>query len=132
MPDVIVKSSSIHGRGLFAARAFKAGEVVVKWAHARLLTADELSRIPSSELPYLNRLSDGSVLLMGEPERYMNHSCRPNTKTSNDRCDIALRDIAAGEELTSDYTDSLLPNYSEPCRCGAPNCRGKIESSHKL
>ena len=54
--------------------------------------------------------------------KYTNHSSRPttgfNTNDPNDHHTYALRDIAAGEELTEDYgtymTDSV-PFYAKLC-----------------
>ena len=64
----------------------------------------------------------------GRGFRFINHSCRPNTFTrvTDTRAEFyALRDIARGEELTVDYEQSHH-NGRLPCRCGAPNCRGRI------
>ena len=57
---------------------------------------------------------------------HLNHSCEPNLGLQGQIVYIALRDIAADEELTFDYAT----NGDEPeemiCRCGAPTCRGKV------
>ena len=47
-------------------------------------------------------MDDGSRVLMQAPERFMNSSDAPNTDTIGES-DVALRDINAGEELTSKY-----------------------------
>ncbi len=50
---------------------------------------------------------DGSVILSGDHACFMNHSPAPNTGLPEDATPpfttVALRDIAAGEELTCDY-----------------------------
>ena len=38
MTDVTVKKSKIHGMGVFAARNFKKGEVILKWNTSHELT----------------------------------------------------------------------------------------------
>jgi hypothetical protein len=44
---------------------------------------------------------------------------------------IALRDIAAGEELTYDY--NLYDGEDDaPCLCGAPRCRKSLYSRSHL
>ena len=55
-----------------------------------------------------------------------NHSCAPNARYAGLDV-VAVRDIAAGEELTLDYGE-LLNEEAEPfhCRCGAPGCRGLV------
>lgn len=62
---------------------------------------------------------------MQEPEKFVNHSCDPNTFVK-DFCDVALRDIVEGEEITSDYTDSLFPNTVMLCNCGSNHCKKVI------
>ena len=39
---------------------------------------------------------------------------------------VALRPIAAGEELTHDWATTDNDDYTLECRCGAPACRGII------
>jgi SET domain-containing protein len=60
--------------------------------------------------------------------RFINHSCDPNTfmRCTATRAEFyALRDIAKGEELTTDYGRSHHEG-TLPCRCGARKCRGYI------
>lgn len=46
---------------------------------------------------------------------------------------IALRDIAAGEELTYDYsTHQEHPEGEMICLCGAASCRGVVRSFSTL
>jgi SET domain-containing protein len=52
----------------------------------------------------------------------MYHSCDANTHVVG-KSDVALRDIAIGDEITSDYIDLETENFS--CNCGSPNCRGR-------
>jgi len=76
------------------------------------------------------------------PWCFMNHSCEPNTHdrwnfsiqaklTSADN--LAIRDIAEGEELTYDY-DMEHYIYRSPfeCECGADSCRGFIRGFSDL
>ena len=86
---------------------------------------------------YCLHLDGGAVIdghRMGGECRFVNHSCRPNCEmqkwTVNGLYRMALftlRDIEPGEELTYDYNFSLFnPHEGQPCRCGAPDCRGVI------
>lgn len=64
-----------------------------------------------------------------------NHSCDPNLWWSGDEL-VALREIAAGEELTYDYaTDGpagvLGPGALLRCNCGSMRCRGLIEADDR-
>jgi len=67
----------------------------------------------------------GQLVLCWDHGRYMNHSCNPASISPGFDCDVAVRDIAPGEELTCDY-GMLNPSDVLTCACGSPKCRGKI------
>jgi SET domain-containing protein len=63
-----------------------------------------------------------------DPLRFANHACAPNMvlKVQQGRVAFyALRDIAIGEELTVRYGPTHHAGRLA-CRCGAPQCVGKI------
>lgn len=62
-----------------------------------------------------------------EDDDFFDHSCSPNAGIKGHLLMVAMRDIAAGEEITYDYamTDADF-KYSFPCRCQSKNCRGVI------
>jgi len=64
---------------------------------------------------------------MQAPEKYINHSCDANTM-ARDFCDIALRDINLGEEITANYTEELPPGTYMECTCGNIKCKKIIKS----
>lgn len=123
-PGVEVRRSPIHGVGVYARRAFEAGEVVLRWDTSRRLTAEEWAALPEEERRYTHPFDARTALLVGPPERYVNHSCDNNTVV-RDFCDVAVRRISAGEEVTSDYSaDGSGSAFA--CRCGAKDCRGVV------
>ncbi|KPJ21627.1 Histone-lysine N-methyltransferase EHMT1 [Papilio machaon] len=80
----------------------------------------------------------------GSAARFINHSCRPNlapVRVFTDVRDLrlpnvalfALRDIAAGEELTFDYGDKFWSVKSKfmKCECDAPDCRYPTKSTEE-
>lgn len=75
---VLVKNSKIQGKGVFARRDIKKGEVVLRWDTSHLLKKSEVDRLSSKEKKYVTYLNNKYVL-MQIPERYVNHSCDPNT-----------------------------------------------------
>lgn len=91
--------------------------------HPKVLTQDQTDTLPATEKHYLYPDGD-NVLYMQAPERYMNHSCEPNTHVVG-KSDVALRDIEPGEEITSDYMDLETENFV--CHCGSENCRSKTK-----
>ncbi len=56
----------------------------------------------------------------------INHSCDPNVGFRGNVIYVALRDIAAGEELFHDYAMERSDDYTLDCRCGSRLCRGKV------
>jgi len=65
-----------------------------------------------------------------EPADYVNHSCQPNAGLSGQIVLLALRDIAAGEEVCYDYaTSDSCPYHEFECACGSPQCRGWVTGS---
>jgi hypothetical protein len=57
---------------------------------------------------------------------YSNHSCDANLGIRGEITFVAIRDIAAGEELTHDWCTTDDDSCSVTCNCGAPNCRGTL------
>jgi uncharacterized protein len=121
MVDVIVKKSKINGKGVFAARDFKKGEIVLKSDLSHELTMKEIEKLDEIEKRYIWP-TKGKYILMLSPGRYVNHSCNPNTYIKNS-CDIALRDIKKGDEITGDYALSEEPGFEMICKCKSKNCR---------
>ncbi|HEY1738337.1 MAG TPA: SET domain-containing protein-lysine N-methyltransferase, partial [Acidimicrobiia bacterium] len=59
-----------------------------------------------------------------EDADYFNHSCAPNTGIVGNILLVAMRDIAAGEEICFDYATCDAADYDEfDCACGEPACR---------
>ncbi len=127
MPRTAVHASPIHGLGLFAAEPIRAGETILAWRDcARTLSDGQAAALPAEERRYLSFI-DGQHVLFDPPARFVNHSCAPNARGGGER-DAALRDIAAGEEITVDYVAERVPGLDLACRCGAPGCRGHLRT----
>ena len=127
-PKAAVKESSIQGRGLFAVKPIKRGEIVcIKGGH--IFNRETLEQITEKLGPA--EIQIGEDLFIGpldEEERegsmiFSNHSCDPNIGVKGQIVFVALRDIAAGEELTHDWATTDDDTYEMECKCGAPNCR---------
>jgi uncharacterized protein len=58
--------------------------------------------------------------------RFVNHSCDPNLGYRGLNTLVAMRDIEAGERLTSDYEMTERSDWRMRCLCGTPSCRGVI------
>ncbi len=120
---IVVKPSPIHGRGVFAARRIEEGEIIIDECR-EILSDEAVNALPQRELNFL-AVIDGRNVLFHPPARFVNHSCNPNARGS-DRCDIAIRVIEAGEEVTVDYVAEHVPGLRLECNCQAPDCRGLL------
>jgi SET domain-containing protein len=123
MEKVVVRHSPIHGRGVFAARRIAPGEVVIDGCR-ELLSDDAMESLPTEERLFLS-IINGHHILMKPPARYVNHSCNPNAR-GTDLCDVAIRAIEIGDEVTVDYVAEQMPGLRLECNCKAPNCRGLL------
>lgn len=130
-PRATVKESAIHGKGLFACDQIAKGEVVcVKGGY--IFDRRTLNAMPdwfrAAEIQIAPDLFIGPV---DESERegsmiFSNHSCEPNIGVHGQIVFVALRDIAAGEELTHDWATTDDDEYEMECKCGAASCRGVV------
>jgi hypothetical protein len=118
---VIVKDSRIQGKGVYASRDFKKGEVVIDWSKcSKELTKKQLDKLSKNEKKYVSCSSKGKWVLFSAPAKYVNHSCDPNTK-AKDGCDVAIRAIKKGEEITANYIFEKA-DIDFKCNCGSKNC----------
>ena len=125
METIVVKTSPIHGQGVFAARRIEAGEVIIDWSECSEVLSDEaVKALPGEERIFVS-IIDGQNVLFKPPARFVNHSCNPNAR-GGDRHDIATRVIEAGEEITVDYVAEQVPGLRLECNCKARNCRGLL------
>ncbi len=130
-PKTEVKASPIEGRGLFAKEAIAAGDIVAVKG-GRILTRKQWAALEGELGPAQIEISDDFVIAPGTREEclgsmlYTNHSCEPNIAIQGQIVLVAMRDIAAGEELTHDWATTDDGDYAMTCRCGRPTCRGTI------
>ncbi|MBI3877679.1 MAG: SET domain-containing protein-lysine N-methyltransferase [Verrucomicrobia bacterium] len=128
---VEVKPSPIHGTGVFASEAFSKGARVLEYTGERISQAESLRRCEAQN-DYIFALDDEWNLdgnVPWNPARFINHSCAPNCDAERVEGRIwivARRNIAAGEELTFNYSYDLTDYREHPCRCGAEEFVGFI------
>ena len=117
--------SRIHGLGVFALVPIARGTAV--WRFAKGLdmefSPDIVNGLPEhvrtffSHYGYLDR-NVNRLILCFDDARFVNHSDTPNVASdyTQDRygLDVALRDIAAGEEITMDYAGFEDSRFTSP------------------
>jgi SET domain-containing protein len=136
-----VKSSPIHGRGLYATRDIEEGTDIIQYvgekitkeeSTKRALEWEEKARETGEGLVYIFELDDEYDIdgrLGDNPARYMNHSCDGNCEAINYDGEIwivARKDIKKGDELVYDYGYDMEHFLDHPCKCGSANCIGYI------
>jgi len=124
--------SAISGRGLFATEPIGAGEIVaVKGGH--IVTTETLATLPGPLPNSEIQIADGLHLVALSPEEYepvmlfLNHSCEPNLGFAGNVVLVAMTDVDAGRELTTDY--AMFDDYEGQmnCSCGTASCRGVVD-----
>jgi uncharacterized protein len=136
------RESRVHGCGVFAVRDIPAGTRIIEYA-GEVITKREAEKRGAEQVGRAARDGDAAVYIFilnrrhdidgnfpWNTARLINHSCSPNCETEicgHERIwVVALRDIAAGEELFFDYRFDLESFEDHPCRCGSPECFGYI------
>jgi len=129
-PHTCVKTvNDIIGIGVFATRKIPKGTVVyatdpldIVLAPIHPLLTDPILGKNIDIYSYLD--PNGSHVICWDAAKYINHACNPSTLTTGYGFEIALRDIAPGQELTDDY--GIFCNHFGPLRCNEPDCRKHI------
>jgi ketosteroid isomerase-like protein len=104
--DVTIGSGRLAGKGVYAARGFDEGELVVAY-NLRELMQDEFDALPLSEREWTHSFW-GRIYLFPEPARYVNHADDPSTFPDLSRMgNFALRPIKTGEAITIDDSIEL-------------------------
>ena len=111
------------GKQAVAARAFRRGEVVTE-GFGPTTTERSMHTI---------QIDSDLHLVPPSPMKFFNHSCEPNCglliRCGVDNLEIhALRELAAGEEMTLDYEtfEEEFEALTGPCLCRSPKCRGRL------
>jgi SET domain-containing protein len=118
----------LSGLGLFAEEPIKKGELIIEYV-GDILTKEEADKITTNQYLFevsRNRTIDGRT--RGNIARYANHSCEGAENAESDikkgRVFIkAIKNIAAGEEITYDYGEEFFNEYIKPYGC---NCKAKV------
>ena len=143
---IVVKSSPIHGKGVFVVKPIHKGDAIIEYKGERISWKLAEKRHPHDPKDpnhtFYFSLEDGRCIdakYGGNAARWINHSCKPSCETREDSFSsgprvfvYAKRDLKAGEELFYDYSLSVEGRITKQmkkdyeCRCGAKKCRGTM------
>jgi uncharacterized protein len=136
------RRSAVHGNGVFAVQDIAEGETLIEYKGEIITWKEALRRHPHDPAQpnhtFYFHIDDGRVIdggVKGNAARWINHSCDPSCEADEQEGRVfikALRNIAAGEELSYDYGLIIDEPYTKklnadfPCWCGSKNCRGTL------
>jgi uncharacterized protein len=117
-----------YGRGCIATEPIATGETTAAfggWA----ATGQQLAAARNSFMSLALQIDDDLYLVSPNQSDgdCINHSCDPNCGLQGGVVLVAMRDIAAGEQVTFDYSMADGSPYDEfDCACGSLRCRGRV------
>ena len=120
---VVIQKSKGRGKGLFAAAPIKKGEEIASFDGPIY----DVKHEPWTDdiLHYVIQFEKEKWRASTGIARIANHSCEPNCGIKNLFTIVAMRNIAADEEITWDYemTENNYHGWEMDCKCGTPPCR---------
>lgn len=131
-PKTERRASVIQGRGLFARDRLAADEIVAVKGGA-IVDAATMAHLRPLVSPAEIQIEDGLFITPLDADQVeenilcLNHSCDPNVGVRGQITFVAMRSIAAGDELTIDY--AMIdgdPAERMACHCGVAECRGLV------
>ena len=94
-PAYEVKESSIHGKGLFAARKINKGDIIGSIKY----------QLTNKDGAYVLWINADTGIRVDCDLKYINHNSKPNACYFDDLNVVALKNISEGEEITHHYGD---------------------------
>ncbi|TFH18025.1 MAG: SET domain-containing protein [Lentisphaerales bacterium] len=131
-----VRSSTIHGKGVYARQRLAKGLRLIEYKGARRPWGD--CKDEKESVTYLFDVEDGLVIdpwIRGNSAKYINHSCAPNCEAVLEEGRVyieSIREIQPDDELTYDYSLTLERRPTKEdiarhaCRCRSRRCRGTL------
>jgi uncharacterized protein len=126
---LVMRPSPIHGIGTFATEPIAAGEVLTRVTGGLIVSSsDRVTGMSDLATELYAEDQIGPDLFRVWPkfiDYHFNHSCDACVEErADDGTQVAMRDIAGGEEMTIDYLfheGGRWPDHA--CRCGSDSCR---------
>jgi len=130
-PANLFKVAETHlGKAVVAAQAFAEGDRLIEFTGRRFRADRVPSLMRGASDRFVQVTPDHFMGPSGRIDDLVNHSCSPNAGlrfADSGVLLVAIRDIAAGDEITWDYSTTLAQsNWHMICQCRAPECRRVI------
>ena len=127
---VVIKTSPIEGKGMFANEDINRGEKLIVWG-GNYVNKKEAGKYRKQGKLVMQWDDDlFSYEDCGDDDGYfINHSCDSNMWMADAYTLVASRDIKKGEELTADYVlweadENYISKWE--CKCGSDLCRKRV------
>lgn len=141
MRTIEVRPSAINNDGCFALVPFANRKKIAAYAgelvRGKRQVAERLRAQTAAGVMKIITLTEALAIdaaVGGDATAYINHSCRPNAfmrvVPGGRVMFFALRDIAAGEEITIDYRNRDVL-AAGGCGCGMGGCRSRASGRHE-
>lgn len=121
------------GYGVFATAPIPKGTILYVKDYLDIeISEEEFSQLKDNYKKIVEKYSyideRGIRIVSWDHAKYVNHKCDCNSMSTGYGFEIALRDIAEGEEITDEYGLFNIP-LPVPVNCGCNNCRKTIFST---
>jgi SET domain-containing protein len=125
--EVEVEDTKGKGKGVFAKRNFKKGELIFRYKKGKIVARKDFGKLSEWESDHLDELDEDKFEVQPAPACFVNHSCDPNA-IAKGRSYFVLKSIKKGEEITVDYRSKGIFKNKWECKCGSKNCKGYVIS----
>lgn len=127
---VIIKDSKF-GKGAFADTYLPKNSILFTITGKLLSFKDTL--LMGKYESYCLQVGTNQYIFPDLPFPICNHSCSPNCGINNKMQFFTLEEVNEGEELTWDYSTSMMEkHWTLNCKCKSPNCRKIISDFDTL
>ena len=124
-PKLDVRNTDNKGYGLFTREPIQKGELLLVMG-GDIVNPEQLAKLDHT---FSIQVEENLYIApIGLQKAYrINHSCEPTAAPIGQVTFVALRDIAADEEVCYDYAMTDGTPYDEfECHCGSVYCRSKV------
>ena len=129
-PKAENKESQIHGTGTFTKEPIAKDETVAVYGGIIVPSQDiEKYREKIGGIRGIQISDDFYICPTEKKGGLFNHSCEPNLGYNGQILIVAIKDIAADEELVFDYSFSESSFKPFTCTCKNPSCRKTIKET---
>ena len=123
---IYISKTDSYGNGVFAAKHIPEGTLIHELDGDYVTLEGMVERVLTGGKEINDPLQIGNekYIILDDTSRSFNHACSPNAVICGKSDLISIYDIAAGEEITYDYSLTVAPtDWHMDCLCGSASCR---------